>query len=167
VVLVAAIAIIGTRYALTSSPEDERPVSLPPSFAGANLNTGPASFATDPSWISTVKDSIGDVPFAGAGYGEPGNPTAVVNVIAARTDLTGKLDQRMAGDAGELLGATRCTRRVMIEPPGDDQKPTEIDTWLLCWRTSELLSVTALAMLRPPPPEELAAAVDATWQSLR
>jgi hypothetical protein len=166
VVLGAVIAIAGIRYVTTSSPEDDRPVTMPSTFAGVDAGST-QFFFTSPSWISTVRDAIGDAPFSGASYGQPGQPTTMVNVIAARTDLTGKLDQSMAGDDGELLGATRCTRRVILGPAGDDQKSTEVDTMLLCWRTSDLLSVTALALKRPPPPEELAAAVDATWDGLR
>jgi hypothetical protein len=163
VIVASAIAIAGVRHAMTSSPKDERPVTLPATFAGLTPRT--PNFGTETSWISTARDATGGAPILGTTYGKVGE-ASIINVVVARSDLTGDLDQDMAGDDGELLGATRCTRKVMLTVD-KDKKPIESTKMLLCWRTSDLLSVTALVLSRPPEPAEVAAAVDAVWEGLR
>ena len=163
--LAAAVAV----WHVESAPAvDRRPVVLPAVFLG--LSVRPGNFSTEASWTSTSEQALKGAGSAATEYGTlaAGQPrTPLINVIAARTDLTGKLDQRLAGDQGDLLGGTRCTQTLRLQPDtAKDAPPVVMPTMMLCWRLSGTFSITALAVLRPPAAAELAAAVDTLWDQL-
>ena len=154
-------------YSTRSGPSDQRPVVMPPTFAELALE--PNNFAASGDWAGFAREDTDGAPVAGASYGTI--RTRFVNVVAARADLTGKQDVRMAGDEGRLIGNTRCTEAVVMRAENQDDTPaaqlTPLTGKLLCWRTSPQLSVTAFALAEPPAAEQLAAAVDQLWTSLR
>ncbi len=169
VTLAGLLVIAGLWHARSSAPVDVRPVTLPATFMGLALK--PDNFGITPSWTSMVRDELDGAPVAGASYGQIG-VTAFVNVVAARTDLSGKLDLGLAGNGGRLIGNAWCTDYVVLRVAGtDDGKSAatlpRMDGKLLCWRTSDRLSVTAFVYSRPPATEDVAAAVDLIWTGLQ
>jgi len=168
ILLVVVLAGAGLWRVLTrSGPQDQRPITLPASFDGLALE--PDNYATGPSWAATTRGVIGDTPFAGATYG-PTRDTTVINVVAARTDLSGKLDIRLAGPDVRTIGAVRCTDTLSLRPAdGSDKRPPTADIrgQMLCWRTSDRLSVSALVVLHPTTQEQLATAVTMLWTQLQ
>lgn len=159
-IVLATIAVAGY-LTVSSGPSDTRTVNLPPTFMG--LNTSPHNDASLPQSIS---ESLGGAPTALTSYGEPG--TTMLNVVATRTDMTGKVDLHLLGDSGRSIGGTRCTRNVVLRGADEDVDTpgTPLSGKVLCWRTSEQLSISAFVLSRPPAEEDVAAAVDALWLTL-
>jgi hypothetical protein len=89
----------------------------------------------------------------------PTSPTT--RVVVAATDLTGKLDQAWAADAGTAVGDDHCTQNLQL---GDriGVRPTVS----LCWRTSDGLSAYVLVIdpRHPVKPNAAAAALDEAWK---
>ena len=88
-----------------------------------------------------------------------------INVIVVRADATGKLDLRMAGDAGEPHGAVRCTSYLSFSTP-DQKVPPRPTDHLLCWRSSPTLSVTALALGGSHSAGDVVPGVQAVWDGV-
>ena len=157
--MIAAFAMLGIWFAVDQGRPgtDRRPVALPSDFAGVQR-----SGTTFPGgdWDTMAAKELGPAPFAGAPYYQRGG--TYINVTAARTDLQGQLDLRMAGDEGRPYGQSRCTDRVVMPVTHESLGQGR----LLCWRTSSRLSITALVMIRPPTPEAVGAAVDGLWEQL-
>ena len=163
VVALALVAIgLACWVAAASGPSDTRPVALPATFMG--LGT---SEYDDPGTARDLSDAVDGAPLAVRGYG--GRGTTTLNVVATRSDMTGEVDLRFLGDDGRLIGGTRCTSDVVLrERNADPDSPgTPLTGKVLCWRTSERLSVSAFVLTRPPAQEDVAAAVDALWVALR
>jgi hypothetical protein len=162
-----SIAVIAVVWYLTTSsgPTDTRPVVLPPTFMG--LNIGSSNHGDSPEAMAVIREQVNGAPSALTTYGEV--KATVVNVVATRADLTGKVDLHFAGDNGRLVGNTRCTRNVVLREAGEDMdKPgSPLRNKMLCWRTSKQLSISVFVLIRPPAEEDLAAAVDSLWNTLR
>jgi hypothetical protein len=124
--------------------------------------------ASDPTHIATwqqkAKTASKGAVLAAQGYGTPGS-SRTLRVVAARTDLTGTLELGWAADSGHSVGSTHCTQNVRFVPGGQAGiRPTI----MLCWRTSESLSVYAL-MIDPRATltdADAAPAVDLTWDAV-
>jgi hypothetical protein len=155
---------LGWQVVMAAFVEDQ-PVTLPQTFLGHERATGVHDFGADENWRKSARDAAGGAGFAGAAYGNP--RATMINVTAARTDLTGELDLRLAGDSGEEYTAVRCTRYLNFSTK-DQPAPARLnERMLLCWRTSPTLSVIAFAVTRPPTADELAPAVQSLWDTIR
>ncbi|MEU4241236.1 hypothetical protein [Actinoplanes sp. NPDC026619] len=66
-----------------------------------------------------------------------------MRITTAKGDLAGQQDQRMAGDNGAAVGASRCTSKLRF---ANAAKPQEMPAVLLCWRTSAAKSVVTMAV---------------------
>jgi hypothetical protein len=89
----------------------------------------------------------------------PTSPTA--RVVVAATDLTGKLEQAWAADAGTAVGDDRCTQKLNL-----GEHVAVRPTVSLCWRTTAELSAYVL-VIDPRHPVRLdaaAAALDQAWK---
>ena len=62
-------------------------------------------------------------------------------MVAARADLTGKLELAWAADQVTGYGAVRCTQNFAI---GAGAKPAVRPTMMLCWRASGTFTAYAL-----------------------
>lgn len=159
-VALATIAVVSYRH-VTSGPSDTRPVTLPATFAGLTTST----FSNE-GVPESISEDLGGAPTALTTYGAPG--TTIVNVVAARADMSDRVDLRYLGDDGRLIGGTRCTTNVVLREldEGVDSPGSPMTGKLLCWRTSDELSVSAFVLSRPPAAEDVAAAVDALWSTV-
>jgi hypothetical protein len=89
----------------------------------------------------------------------PSSPTT--RVVVAATDLTGKLEQAWAADAGKAVGDHHCTQNLNL-----GEHVAVRPTVSLCWRTTENLSAYVL-VIDPRHPVRLdaaAAALDDAWK---
>jgi hypothetical protein len=161
--LVLAVAMVW--FGVHLRPQDHRPLALPDRFAGIPRMEG-GDFGTSSDWPGIAHESLGTPLFAGGSYLPPkagnryGRPW--LNVVAARADMSGTLDLRMAGDDGQRYGDTRCTTNVVLPGTHDSLGPGR----LLCWRTSRRLSVSALVVFGPAEPAAIAGGVDELWAQL-
>ncbi len=168
-VLVAAVVValaggsaawLGTR---TTPPTPSTPIELPSSMAGLS------TLAKDPlrgtAWQQKAGQSVGSVAWSAKSYGSGGTGKSI-RVVAARTDLTGKLEQAWAVGTGDQIGAVSCTHNTRLTPTSSAH---ERPTVLICWRTTTNLSAYALVIdpkaKTPVPNAEGAAAVDAAWRA--
>jgi hypothetical protein len=96
-------------------------------------------------------------------YGTAGGRT--VRVVAARSDLTGKVDLTMTVDHGQAVGDDFCTQNVRLVANG----PVGIrSTVALCWHTSADLTVYTL-LVDPKhnvTTAESAKALDEVWDQI-
>ena len=87
-------------------------------------------------------------------------------MVAARADLTGKLEQAWAVDNGTKSGSVSCTHDTRLTPSG---KAFERPTLLVCWRTSSTLSAYAVVIdpkaKAPIADADGVAAVDTAWKA--
>jgi hypothetical protein len=141
---------------------DERPVTLPDTFAGRERVAADQDFGRSASWLTMAREAAGGAGVAGTAYGRTGR----INVVALRGDATGVLDVSLAADYGDEYGGVRCTRKLGM-PTKSGRAIGVYEKLLLCWRTSPTLSVSAFSLGATPEPEELAPAVQALWDSLR
>jgi hypothetical protein len=88
-----------------------------------------------------------------------------LRLVASRTDLEGLLELGWAGDLGTSVGEGRCTQS--LDPTGQGE-PAIKPTMILCWRTSEALSVYGIAIDqdRRPSASGTMAAVQSLWAEL-
>lgn len=164
--VLGAVAAAGWLSAELLAPEvDERPLTLPGTFAGLPRAPAHEDFGAQRSWQEGAGERVDGAGLAGATYRATGK--GIVNVTAVRTDATGKLDLNLAGDPGDAYGDVRCTRNIDF-PDTDGLAPARpgVDL-MLCWRTSVSLSVIAFVLGGPLPPEEVAGGVQAVWDGIR
>lgn len=166
-----ALAVSAALWHFWPAPVDTRPITLPPTFM--NLTPWEHNFMGSDEFQELAQEEFGEAGLAGTTFGSfraGERPGLMLNLIAVRTDMTGKLDVRAAvGD--RAVGNERCTST--LEFKADDDSPSagveaRVTTYLLCWRASDDLSVSALVMggAAQTSEEELAAAVEAVYTSL-
>jgi hypothetical protein len=167
--IAAAVVVAGAGLAwntLRYRNVDKRPITLPDTFLNRGHLADPElDFGQAADWRAHIEDEFHGAGLAGAAYGEIGQGR--INVVAIRADATGDLDLKMAADAGEPYGNVRCTNYFRFETEDLKPPPAHMEGMLLCWRTSDDLTVSALAMNLAPAAVEVAAEVDALWQSVR
>ncbi|GLY16353.1 hypothetical protein LWF15_30050 [Kineosporia rhizophila] len=149
----------------SSGPPDDRAITMPSTFM--ELDVSPYNTGDDPESVATLREDVGGAQLAFAMYGKAGGTT--VSVTATRTDLTGRVDLRMLNDNGQRYSNSYCSSNLSLRTAdqGPDGEGSPYPGGLICWRTSDRLSVSAFALIKPPAEEELARAVDLFWESLR
>lgn len=143
---------------------DSRGIRLPDTFMGQGRMTGPLAIDTKQDWLEYAHQQLGAVGYSGMSYGS--SRTAIMNVVAARTDLTGKLDLRMVADQGREVGSVRCTQTLSFVIGDTRYPPTFEPNRLLCWRTTKTLSVYVSALGVPPDMGDLASAMGSVWDGI-
>lgn len=94
---------------------------------------------------------------------QPGG--AILRVVWARRDMTGRKELAWVADSGVAVGDARCTQRFRFMASG----PVEVQPRLLmCWRTTAVKSVYTVAVAPTGRPNDAAsvAALDARWAAL-
>jgi hypothetical protein len=143
------------------------PIHLPDRVLGLAVQQTP-----DPlhggTWNSQARAAVGTAALAARLYTTPSGPAnrRTVRLVAARADLTGKLEQAWATNAGDAVGADRCTHDVQVAA---HTRAAVRPTVLLCWRTSSSLSAYSLIIdpeaKAPVSNADGAAALDAAWKA--
>ncbi|HYY12767.1 MAG TPA: hypothetical protein VE781_17650 [Kineosporiaceae bacterium] len=156
-----AAAWVSTRQ--TPAPSPITPISLPDSVAGlANYSGDPMRGA---NWQEKASQALGTTAFSAKSYGA-GGTGKTIRVVAARTDLTGKLELAWPAGNGEQVGDVTCTHNARLTPTS---QPRTRPTLLICWRTSKDLSAYAMILdpkaTSPIPNAEGAAAVTEAWHA--
>jgi hypothetical protein len=150
----------------SSSHPDTRPVVLPTSFMGLSVSS--YNDGNRPETIAVLRKTVNGAAVSLRVFGEPTG--TIIYVEGTRADLTGKSDLHMLGDAGLPYGNASCTRRLVLRLPDDkmnlDNPQGPDSRMMLCWRTSEQVSISALVPGVKPPEEDVAAAVDAVWNQI-
>jgi hypothetical protein len=164
VVAAGVVLVVGLLVWQTNRGPDGGSLTLPTTFLGRTQDVG--AFEIEPTWQQSVEGVVGDAAYAGAQYGlrqnRAGGPGPVINVTVARADLSGRLDEGMAGGAIERLGEVECTNSIKLGSGAAASRPGHA----LCWRNSAHLSVIALSFSRAPELTALAAATESLWQDL-
>jgi hypothetical protein len=155
-VAVAVAAGVGM-WTGTRSTSHSEPVTLPAQFIG--IAPGGYDFIAGLDMDGVMTEAVGENAWGGHTYGQtssfPGGRTKLmVNLVVARADLTGKVDLRLSKDE---------------HPVGSEQCGTVVGSQLICSRTSDDLSVTALVMLGTDQTteSEVAAAVESVFTANR
>ncbi len=126
----------------SSGPPDDRAITMPSTFM--ELDVSPYNTGDDPESVATLREDVGGAQLAFAMYGKAGGTT--VSVTATRTDLTGRwifgCSTTMVRDTAIPTAAAtfHCARRTRAQMAKALPTPA-----LICWRTSDRLSVSAFA----------------------
>jgi hypothetical protein len=140
------------------------PITLPAQLQG--LSPLPAS--ADPTavarWQERARTAAGAATLAARSYG-PADGSRMVRAVAARTDLTDKLEQAWAADAGHAVGKDHCTQNVQLVPSG---RAGVRPTMIVCWRTGASLSAYAVVIAPKSVVTDAdgAAALDELWNAV-
>lgn len=136
------------------------PLEVPEELGGVRAVPAAQDIGLTPGWREVATKQVGDAELVTRQYGTAAD-RRYVRLVAARTDLTGKLELGWAADAGTVHGDYRCTQDVA--PPGGT--PGVRKTVLLCWRATPGLSVYSLAIDfdAAPRPEAVLPALQQLW----
>jgi hypothetical protein len=164
----AALVLVGAVAATLSlwggnTGTGSGPIALPDqvgSLPAMTRDTDPTQVA---AWRAKAEAAAPGASLAARTYGTTGGRT--IRIVAARTSLSGKLEQAWAADDGAAVGDDRCTQNVQFTPKG----PVGVrHTVALCWRSSSALSAYAL-LIDPKStvrPADAAAALDQSWAAI-
>lgn len=151
--------------ARAGSAGDVGATSWPPSVQGLAAQDPGQDLTRTPEWQSSARQDVATTPVLARMYG-PGGAARSIRLVAARTDLTGKLDLAWAADTGTLLGNVHCTNNLVL---AEGTAPRERPTVMLCWRTSRSASAYSLIVdptaTKPVAAADGAAAVEVAWRS--
>jgi len=145
--------------ATTTSPPFTLPATMSglPTLAGDPLHSG--------SWQQKARTAVGTDAWSFRSYGKGGTARSI-RVVAARTDLTGKLEQAWAASTESQVGNVSCTHDTRLTPTS---KARFRPTVLVCWRTGPALSAYALVIdpkaKTPIAAADGAAAVQTAWKA--
>lgn len=136
--------------------------TLPPSVGGLDPVNDDQDFTKQKVWQDRVTEQVGDKDIIAKQYGTIAD-RKYIRVVAARTDLTGKLQLAWAADQGKQVGNYRCTDNFVI---GTGAKPEVRPTMLICWRTTAAYSAYALSVNFDAKPDQAqaVAALSAVWK---
>lgn len=172
--LIATVGVVGilggtlvawttTRSSTPARATSTEQIELPSDLTG--LPTYRGDPLRGPAWQAKVHQAIGDAVWGARSYGTSGTGKTI-RVVAARADLTGKLEQAWAVDNGTKSGSVSCTHDTRLTPSG---KAFERPTLLVCWRTSSTLSAYAVVIdpkaKAPIADADGVAAVDTAWKA--
>jgi hypothetical protein len=167
---VVALAAIGGGTAAWKATRHEvpatTPITLPSAVSGLPTLTQHTQYGS-PAWQLKARTAAGGTAIDAKQYGKEGS-SRTIRLVAARTDLTGKLDLAWAADTGHEAGSARCTHNTKLTASG---QPRNRPTVLVCWRTSATLSVYSVIIdpkaTSAVPDSDGEAAVDAGWKAAR
>jgi hypothetical protein len=138
------------------------PIALPADVLGVPA-VAQGDPAQTPLWKQRSSAASKGSAVQGRTYQKPGQQ-AWTRVVAARADLTGKLELAWAADKGQKVGDVSCTNNTMITGTATARRRP---TLMLCWRTSATLSVYALVVdpkaTTSPSTGAAASVVDQVW----
>jgi len=155
----AVLSAAGVLAYLALNDDSIRPSQLPGSVDGLEA----VGEQGTTQWERSAGEEVGSTVIS-RNYGSAGTGRTL-RLVAARADLTGLLELGWAGDQGTAVGEGRCTQLLDITGQGE---PETKPTMMLCWRTSEALSVYGIAIDqdRKPSGTETMAAVQDLWAEL-
>ena len=154
-----AAVVVGVLLALPTAQGTAGPLPvLPDQVLGVPPATGGMQIAQDDDLLEMAREQVG-APVAARTYARQGPGAAsYVNVLATRADMTGHVDLTHAGPVQSVHGGVSCTRTLTWEGASDDP-----GSLVLCWQTSEELSVTALSLSPGWSDEQVASVVARVW----
>ena len=165
---VVGVAAGGVAAWATTRPQARTETTSAPVMLPAVMS-GLPSMASDPlhgsSWQQKARAEVGTDSWAFRSYGSGGTARSI-RVVAARTDLTGKLEQAWAASTESQVGKVSCTHDTRLTPTS---KARFRATVLVCWRTSPGLSAYALVIdpkaTTPIADADGVAAVQTAWEA--
>jgi hypothetical protein len=147
----------------TSAPSGPvtAPVPVPDKVGGLAAAPADQDFAQADGWQAKAKAAVGDATVVGKQYGST-KERKTIRVVAARSDLTGKLELAWAADKGKKYGDARCTQNFEF---ADGGRVGIRPTMLMCWRTSETFSAYSIIIDfdKAPKPAEAVDAIADIW----
>ncbi|PPK94188.1 hypothetical protein CLV92_10887 [Kineococcus xinjiangensis] len=173
VAVVVAVVACGAWWAVGQRPAPaaaKRPVVLPEVVAGFAPPAPEEDFGRQEDWIRMQADLRRGEAFAGRAYWAPGpHRLPRLNVAAGRTGAADFADRILAAGAELRFGEVTCTRRIHFPAVGDHPAATHVsDTMVLCWRSTDDLTVTVLGLGSQDGVDALAAqAVEEVWAAVR
>jgi hypothetical protein len=104
-----------------------------------------------------------DVKVSNSGHVNKDKKT--LRVVTAHGDLTGQQELAWVADAGQPVGEAHCTQNFKI---GQDAKPRERPTMMICWRTSATKSVytVSIDLTKKPSAADSVAAINKAWAQM-
>lgn len=153
----------------SSGPVDRRAVVLPETLLDLPRATGGLDFGSDGPWRSNMAEEFAPHPFAGRGYSTGRAPLA--NLTVARMSAGGIGDVALAAPPFTSYGLTSCTQTFDLGAldevtDGEDDggsRSVRRDSWMLCWRVDDDLTVSVLVLGGDGDPVRVADAVEAVW----
>jgi hypothetical protein len=136
-------------------------VAVPDTVGGLTAAAPNLDFSQDEGWQAKARAAAGDATVVGRQYGST-KERKTIRVVAARTDLTGKLELAWAADKGTKHGDARCTQSFEFAEGGRvGVRPTMV----MCWRTSATFSAYSIIidLDKAPKPAEAVSAIDDIW----
>jgi len=160
-----ALAATHLGSAPQSKPTDA--ITLPAAVAKLpQVPSGGADLTQSADWQAKAKAAVGNAAITGRTYGNGGQQARSIRIVAARADLTRKLEQAWAVGSGTEVGADHCTNNVQL---AKGSAPRVRPTLMLCWRTSPTFSAYSLIIdpksTTPVTEADGAAALDEAWQA--
>ena len=134
---------------------------MPEKVGGLTAAPATQDFSSQPAWQEKALAAVGGASVVGRQYGGPGS-RKTIRVVAARADLTGKLELRWPADKGARSGDARCTQNFKLTETGTARvRPT----MLMCWRTSDTFSAYSIIIDfdHAPKTDEAVQAIDDIW----
>jgi hypothetical protein len=165
-VAVAVAGVVATAALVRPSGPDvpAGALRLPDSVAGLDPMTSSVDLTTLPDWRAKARSAAPDGSLVARTYGT-GALARSIRVVAAKTDLTGRLELGWVSGPGTAVGDDTCTQTV--KPTANSRAATR-STLALCWRTGPDLS--AYVLLVDPKHsvtmKDAAAALDRSWNLL-
>lgn len=140
-----AVVSGGDHHSAGSTPAlPTTPVTMPAELVGLKPMAGKGDQYTSAAWQAKAMTASAGAPIAGHIYGSGGIGRSI-RAVAARADLTKKLDLAWAADAGHAVGDAHCTQNVQLVPGGRIMvRPTV----MVCWRQAGNLTAY-IAMIDP------------------
>jgi len=156
-----AAALFGVLGGSGPSGPATAPVSVPDKVGGLAAAAADQDFSQDDGWRAKAQAAVGDATVVGRQYGTA-KDRKTIRVVAARSDLSGKLELAWAADEGKKHGDARCTQNFEF---ADGGRVGVRPTMLLCWRTSETFSAYSIVIDfdEAPKPAEAVQAIDDIW----
>jgi len=165
---VGAVALAGAvaawslgAFEHTPSTVTTAPVTVPDKVGGLAPAPAAQDFSKQGAWQTEAEAAVGGATVVGRQYGSP-KQRKTIRVVAARTDLSKKLEMRWVADKGTKVGKARCTQNFVLT---EDGSPRVRPTMLLCWRTTKTFSAYSIVIDfdRKPSEKEAVQAIDDIW----
>ena len=143
------------------SSDTKATVAVPEKVGGLAPAAPTQDLGQLPAWQAKAAAAVGGATVVGRQYGSA-KERKTIRVVAARTDLTGKLELDWAADKGTKHGDARCTNNLKLT---EASAPKVRPTMLLCWRTSATFSAYSIVIDfdHAPKADEAVKVIDDIW----
>lgn len=166
----AVVAVLAGGYGLgvytglldhTPSTNTSAGVTVPSKVGGLAAAAPAQDFAQQPAWQAKAVAAVGGVSVVGRQYGSA-KDRKTIRVVAARTDLTGKLDMKWVVEKGTKVGRAQCTNKLKLT---ESTQAKARPTMLMCWRTSKTFSAYSVIIDfdHTPKADEAVKVIDDIW----